>query len=89
MAMGAAAQELVWVSRIETVSKGMKKHFPTPITVDSRGAIKVAKNDASGNQTKHIDMKYHLLRDMFWHGLYLRSHTVPLPKWSTEFSHSH
>ena len=34
------------------------------INVDNQAAIKMAKNDASGNRTKHIDIKYHIVRDL-------------------------
>ena len=34
------------------------------IGVDNQGSIKMAKNDMSSTRTKHIDIKYHLVRDM-------------------------
>lgn len=32
--------------------------------VDNEGSIKMAKNDTSGDRTKHIDMKYHSVRKL-------------------------
>lgn len=40
---------------------------PSPqisLLIDNQGAIKFAKHDANGTQTKHIDIEYHVVRDL-------------------------
>lgn len=64
MAMGAAAQECVWLSRMFEFALGKSELPPMMLHVDNQGSIKMAKNDASSSRTKHIDIKYHLVRDM-------------------------
>lgn len=63
LALGAAEQECVWHSRMLSFVSGIAVPAPV-IKVDNQGAIKMAKNDACGNRTKHIDIKYHLIQDL-------------------------
>lgn len=64
MAMGAAAQECVRLAWIFQFANSLKDPCRILINVDNLGSVKMAKKDASGNRTKHIDIKYHLLRYM-------------------------
>ena len=34
------------------------------LNVDNQGCIKMARNDASSTCNKHIDVKYHIVRDL-------------------------
>ena len=36
---------------------------PTPIYVDNKSTISLAKNPVSHSRSKHIDMKYHYVRE--------------------------
>lgn len=59
-----AAQECTWISRRFAFVTAIA--IPQPgILVDNQRAIKMAKNDVSGNRTKHIDLNYHLVRGSF------------------------
>ena len=41
---------------------------PIKVKVDKIGAIFLAKNRTSGERTKHIDIKYHYVREMLDEG---------------------
>lgn len=64
MSMGTAAQECVWISQVYSFANGESKESPVSLYVYNQGSIKMAKNDLSGNRTKHIDIRYHLVRDL-------------------------
>ena len=72
MAACLATQEAIYLSRvIEDLCKQTVKHEPPVIrsaetlvvNVDNQGAIGLAKNPVSHNKTKHIDIKYHFVRE--------------------------
>lgn len=73
LAMGSAAQECIWISRLFNFASGRSTLQPE-VYVDNQGSIKMAKNDASGNRTKHIDIKYHLVRDLLNEGKFKLSY---------------
>ena len=64
LALGSAAQELVWLSRVFSFVAGNAEHSIPVMHVDNQGSIKMAKNDISGNRTKHIDIEHHMVREM-------------------------
>lgn len=64
LALGSAVQECLWTGRLFSFATG-DSTFRVAVKVDNHGSIKMAKNNASGNPTKHIDMKYHLVRDLY------------------------
>ena len=61
MAMYAGMQELVW---IRGVLKELKRPLsePTPFLIDSKSAQDLAMNPVYHARSKHIDIKYHWLR---------------------------
>jgi hypothetical protein len=63
MALSEAVKEALWIkSFINNLNIGI--HFDTvPIHVDNESAIKLAKNPEFHNRSKHIDIKYHFLRE--------------------------
>ena len=63
MALAAAASEAIWLSNIYTFATSSTSTKLVQILADNQGAIKMAKNDSSGTRTKHIDIKYHFVRD--------------------------
>jgi len=64
LALGSAAQELVWLSRVFAFVVGNGHHSIPVMHVDNQGSIRMAKNDISGNRTKHIDIKHHMVREL-------------------------
>ena len=63
MALSAAVKEAIWLSNIVGFGCGSSSADPILINVDNQGSIKMARNDASGTRTKHIDIRYHFVRD--------------------------
>ena len=63
VALSAAAQEAVWLQQLvsDMVNKNIRE---TTILEDNQSAICLAKNQQVHGRTKHIDIKYHFIRDM-------------------------
>ena len=68
MALSAATQEAVWLSRLLTDIKAPPK-APILIKEDNQGTIAVARNPVSHNRTKHIDIKFHHVREALEDGI--------------------
>jgi hypothetical protein len=90
MSLTMAAQETVWW-RLFLSDLGLTTAGPTDIFSDSQGAIAIAKKTGSSGRTKHIDVKYHYVRQQFEEGTINVKHvstndqvadglTKPLPK---------
>lgn len=62
VALTMAAQEAVWIRRLLTDLKVPQDH-PTVLMEDNQGAICIAKNPVSHSRTKHIDVRYHYIRE--------------------------
>lgn len=62
MALGLAAQKCAWLSRNLKLAIGEDTET-IPLFLDNQRSIKLANIDIGGNWTKHIDIKFHLLRD--------------------------
>jgi hypothetical protein len=61
MAMTEAIQEVLW---LKSMLGELKVTPNTPeINVDNQGAMGLAKNPIQHQRTKHIDIKYHFIRD--------------------------
>ena len=73
-ALATAGQELVFVKNsINDIGVAVE---PGLILGDNEGAIALVKNRQSGARTKHFDIKYHFLRDMWEDGV-LRVGHIP------------
>ena len=68
VALSAATQEAVWLSRLLTDIKAPPK-APILIKEDNQGTIAVARNPVSHNRTKHIDIKFHYGREALEDGI--------------------
>ena len=67
VALAAAAQEAVW---LRSVMKGLNKEIPpTVIHEDNQSAIAIAKNPQFHSRTKHVDIKYHFVRELVEDGI--------------------
>ena len=58
----SATQETRWF-RYLLESIGFKQHIPITIYEESQGAIALSKNPKSHPRTKHIDIKYHYVKE--------------------------
>ena len=63
VALSQAAQEAVWLRRLlEEIGMDLTQN-PTLIHEDNQGAIAIARNPVSHARTKHIDKRYHFVRE--------------------------
>jgi hypothetical protein len=64
-AVAACVQEIMWIRQLLTEINLIKINKPTPILIwdDNRAAIELSHNDGNHQRTKHIDIKYHFIRE--------------------------
>ena len=68
MALCATAQEAVWLASLLT-DIGYTQAAPILIYEDNQSAIAYSKNNTDHKRTKHIDTKYHFVRERINDGL--------------------
>ncbi len=67
IAQSEAAKEAIWLQRL---LKELGYHFyPVTLNADNRGAIALASNPTSYTRSKHIDVRYHFVREKVAEGL--------------------
>ena len=62
MALASATQEAIWLQQLLTDLKS-KPNGPMLIFEDNQAAICMAKNAQYHGRAKHIDIKYHFIRE--------------------------
>ena len=62
VAAATAACQVVWLHRLLGEPTGVEAH-PPALMVDNQPVIALAKNPVLHDQSKHIDVKFHFLRD--------------------------
>jgi hypothetical protein len=67
MAAAAATKESIWL-RLLLTGIGCAPAGPIVLHVDNEGAIKLAENPCHHDLTKHIGVRYHLIRDHIANG---------------------
>ena len=67
MALSMATQEATWIQKLLSDLK----IDPQPIRImeDNQGAIAIARNPVSHSRTKHIDIRYHYVREALERGI--------------------
>jgi len=66
MAISEAAREAVYLRRfIKEMGLDEENNKPTSINNDKLGAQQLVRNPVYHARTKHIDIKYHYLREIF------------------------
>ena len=63
MAVTAACQEALWWRQFQAELQPQLSHVPTTIKIDNCGAQLLATNAAYHSRTKHIDVRYHFIRE--------------------------
>jgi len=63
MALATATQEAIWLRHLESELHKKIKVAPTTIYCDNQSAIKFAGIDSYCARSKHIDLRYHFLRE--------------------------
>ena len=90
MALAETTQEAIYLQRLLS-DVDMMKDEPIQLYGDNQGSISIVKNPVKHNRTKHIDIKYHFIRECFSNGTINVNHvngennvadimTKPLPK---------
>lgn len=67
IAMATALQELIWINQYLT-ELGLKHPEAPVLRSDNQAAIQIANNDVLHNRTKHIDIRYHFIREIIRRG---------------------
>ena len=68
IALSATAQEVTWLRRL-LGDLGATPAAPTEVMEDNQGAIALGKNPVNHARTKHIDIRYHYVREAVEDGL--------------------
>lgn len=61
IAAASATTELIYLKGI--LNNFYSHHFETLLLIDNQSAIKIITNRENGKRTKHIDIKYHFIKD--------------------------
>ena len=62
VALSSATQEIVWLRSL-LAAMGLEQKEATKLHEDNQGSISLSKNPKSHSRTKHIDIKFHYLRE--------------------------
>ena len=65
-AMTDGIKELLHIQN--TMSEFLPVSLPIPLEVDNKGAGYMAENDINNKRTKHIDIRYHFIREFIKNG---------------------
>jgi hypothetical protein len=68
VALNETVREVKFIFQI-LKTMGIEAEKPARIYVDNVGSIFLSKNKTSGERTKHIDLKYHFIREQVQNGL--------------------
>jgi hypothetical protein len=68
IALAEASQELIWLRRL-CCDFNCKQNDATTINVDNQSCMKLVENEKFSNRSKHIDIKYHFVRDLYQEGV--------------------
>ena len=68
IALSSAAQEVVWLCRLLS-DFGMEMSTCTQIMEDNQGSIAISRNPVLHSRSKHIDIRYHYIREAIDHGI--------------------
>ena len=68
IALGSATQEAIWLRQLLV---DLKVNISTPLEIleDNQGTIAMAKNPVGHKRTKHIDIRYHFIRETVHNGV--------------------
>jgi hypothetical protein len=77
MSLASAGQTAIWFRQL-LADLGFRQDKATVIFEDNQGCIAMAKNPVSHERTKHIDIKYHFIREL------VSNETIKIEYLSTE-----
>jgi hypothetical protein len=62
IALAAAANQAIWLSRL-LANLGQEQNSPTELYCDNKSVIAIAQNQVQHGRTKHINVKFHSIKD--------------------------
>jgi hypothetical protein len=62
MALGEVVKEIIWIRSL-LFEIGVPQDRPTKVFCDNQAAIAITKSPQHHERTKHIDIRYHFVRD--------------------------
>jgi hypothetical protein len=68
MALAEAAKEAIWLNRMLQELGFINKVKPTQLYCDNQGALALAGDPTHHKRSKHIDIRYHYIREMVDNG---------------------
>ena len=78
IALSESAKELLWILQL-TKDMELDQHNPIPVYEDNQATIKVAENEKSNFRMKHLDIKFHKIRELITSGV-IQLHHCPTDK---------
>lgn len=63
MAAYSGSKEAIWLSNLLAEMLGRNFASPIEVRIDNQGCIAIAKGSSINNRNKHIDIRYHFVRD--------------------------
>ena len=69
VALSSATQEAMWLRKLLISDLQVTSQEPTVLMEDNQGAISIAKNPVAHSRTKHIDIRYHYIREAMQEGI--------------------
>ena len=69
VALSSVTQEAVWLRKLLISDLQVTSQESTLIMEDNQGAISIAKNPVAHSRTKHIDIRYHYIREAVQEGI--------------------
>ncbi|CAN0057665.1 unnamed protein product, partial [Choristocarpus tenellus] len=82
VALCELGKEVMFLKQVHMFIQPLCKDYPIPVFEDNDGAIKIAKKVISGGRTKHIDIRYHYVRQLEREG------KIAIEYLQTEFQHA-
>lgn len=64
MAAAEGAKAAVWLRQL-LKDIGYEQMTSTPIFIDNQSAIRLVRNPELHHRTKHIDVRYHFIRELY------------------------
>ena len=82
MALSVATQEAIWLRHLQE-ELGVTNTGPTLIFEDNQGAISMAKNPVFHKRMKHVQIRYHFVREAVEQGTITSSIAEQTTCWQT------
>jgi len=69
IAAASTSSQAIWLRRLFDFLQNNQQQGPTLIYCDNMSTIKLSKNPVLHGKSKHIDVRFHFLRDLYKEGV--------------------